>query len=265
MWSPLNRFPLELWDYIIFALVYLLDCSLVCKDWYTRSRVHLLKSVKLQDEENAKALAELASTYTHFQVVERLTVYGSGVDGCRGSITHLFTIAKLLFPVLPSLVDLVLRNAEWSVSRGPQVDASIYGYLRSSSSIKRLHLDNVVITSNVVFARFVQALPYCEQVTFRNTRLGPNGMHFKRVAFDMVSLRGIFGELSDRRNHIIRQVEGNEVSFPRPSCASRLYEERLGGAIQMHASSSHSHVDPDNPFLENSNKAVCPSSVRQSI
>lgn len=263
--STIDYFPLEIWDYIIdiiadLALAYLRDCSLVCKGWYTRCRLHLLKSVKLEDEENAKALAKLASAHTHFQVVERLTIYGSGVGDCRGPITHLFAVAKLLLPVLPRLVDLVLRDAEWSVSSGPQVDASIYGYLRSSSSIKRLHLDNVVITSNVVFARFVQALPYCEQVTFLNARLGPNGMLFKKVAFDMMSLRGIFGELSDRRNHVIRQAEEADAPcHPRSHAqASGQDEKRLGDAIQLHASSSCSHVDPDDPFLDASNKVVCP-------
>lgn len=258
--SALDRLPQELWDYIIdlvagIAHAYLLDCSLVCKRWYPRCRLHLLQSVKLRDEETAKALAELARTHTHFQVVARVTVYGSGVGDFRGPITHLLAVAKLLFPVLPCLVDLALRDAEWDVSDGPHVDAAFYGYLRSSSSIKRLHLDNVVITSNVVFARFVQALPYCEQVTFLNSRLGPNGMLFKQVALDMMSLRGIFGELSDRWSHSGRTIEENGASLAPGHNAQN--EERLGDAIETHAATSHTRIDPKEPFPQVSNTVVC--------
>lgn len=261
MSSAFDCLPSELLDYIIdiiasIAHTYLYDCSLVCRSWYPRCRLHLLQSVKLRDEETAKALAELARAHPHFQVVARVTVYGSGAGDCRGSIAHLHAVAKLLLPVLPCLVDLALRDAEWGVDNGPQaMDAAFYDYLRSSSSIKRLHLDNVVIASNVVFARFVQALPYCEQVTFLNSRVGPNGMLFRRVAFDTMSLRGILGELSDRWSHSWPPVEENNAS--RPLSRTSQDEERLGDAIEMHAATSHSRIDPEQPFSQTSDAVVC--------
>ncbi|KAH9930840.1 kinase-like domain-containing protein [Fomitopsis serialis] len=110
---------------------------------------------------------------------------------------------------------------------GLEVNKDVFRCLRTSSSIRQLHLDNVRISSNIVFARFVQALAYCKQVTFSDTHVGPSGMFFKKVAIGTKSLREILEELSDGRIGSSRRP-----SFDGESSESD--EERLGNVIQSH-------------------------------
>jgi len=225
--------PVEVWERIIdiiavTARTSLHSCSLVCRAWHIRSRYRLFKSIKLRNEEDIETLAGLASTDIHLQVVERLTICGiGGFDDYRGPIPHLFTFAEKLLPFLPCLRVLVLRDADWGVMSGLGVNKDIFGCLRTSSSIRQLHLDNVRISSNIVFARFVQALAYCKQVTFSDTHVGPNGMPFKMVAIDTMSLREILGELSDGRIGSSRRSSFDDES-------SESDEERLANGIQSH-------------------------------
>ncbi|KZT74067.1 kinase-like protein [Daedalea quercina L-15889] len=269
--TGIDLLPMELWDYIIDHVAttvhghaHLLDCSLVCQAWHGRCRFHLFKNVKIQDKEDAEAFAKCASIHGHFQMVERLTIYGNCDSDGRGPIPHLYIVAKKLFPVLPCLSDLILCDAEWNVTRGSHIDRELFRSLRTSSSIKRLHLDNVVIASNVVFARFIQALAYCEQVTFVNTRLGPNGMLFKRVAYDTMSLRAIVGVLSDRRGINLRQLEDGDS---RSVLSGEVVEERIGTSIQSNATTDCSPEDPCIPLssgMSNGGLRMCEPLARSS-
>ncbi|CCL98451.1 uncharacterized protein FIBRA_00449 [Fibroporia radiculosa] len=167
-------------DHLSFSFYTLKACALVCKSWYPRSRLHLLRRIVLFSRTQVKHFAHVMQRSLHVgpdslaitnvsNMVSEVVLRGddSTLDippttarasppNRAPSIAHLSTFAVMLARKLPRLTYLGITSATFTRS---SLHPDVHLHLSAFVSITWLDLHNVAFASPADFARLVCAFP----------------------------------------------------------------------------------------------------------
>jgi len=163
-------FPVEVFENIIDHLWDQQDalktCSLVCKSWYPRSRLHLLGEVWLYDRKQVARLSKLVRENPLYADRVRSIVIKGGKDASeRLPIPHIAAFSAMLTRHLQRVEYIGIAVAEWRV---PSPSQAIFLRLAEFASVSILDLCYVTFPSVQAFGRLVFALPNVKHLTCKD-------------------------------------------------------------------------------------------------
>ncbi|TBU61892.1 hypothetical protein BD310DRAFT_765042, partial [Dichomitus squalens] len=154
--------PIEIEEHFIDALSddfrSLRSCSLTCQSWLPRSRLHLLRRIRIQTRTALDSVLEFLERHPHTRSLIRSVAMAPGPM----ERTRLFEVYPVtLLRELPNLCRWEIRAPTLDKKSGPQKLAfhkTVLAHFRYSP-ITEFHISFVSFTSHAEFIRLLMSLP----------------------------------------------------------------------------------------------------------